>query len=172
MLQDALIYEFGSNYFVIQRSQQGKSPRPEWGPKRRPSDNSALTAKVPIGSSEEQVGGAVLEALDNYDRHPPSFDSWELKELRKQLCDWVGVRGYPTLVKNSRLVMVLRDPEQDSITVIPFDNHNLNPWESQLTDQQIVLSGTAPADEVGRAVETAFAHATYHPERKDPPHAA
>lgn len=168
MEQDTLIYEYRSTLFIIQRSQQGKAKRPGDGSGQRLSESSGLTASLPVGAVHEQIGAGVLKALDSFDRHPPSYDPWELKELRKQLCDWIGARGYPTLVKNSRLVLVLRDSEQGTLVVIPFDNHNLNPWETQLTDRQLVLPATASAREVGQAVETAFTYATYHPDRKDP----
>ncbi len=47
--------------------------------------------------------------------HPPTYDAWELKERRKQLAEGVGARGYPTLVKNSRLVLVHRDRERGTM---------------------------------------------------------
>jgi hypothetical protein len=166
--RDSLIYEYGHEYFVIQRSQQGKSPKAEWGPQQRLSDNSGLTARVPRDVPDQEIGTAVITALRDFDRHPPKYDPHELKELRKQLSEWLGARGYPTIVKNSRMVLVVTDMAKHVTTVTPFDNHNRNPFESPMTDKEITLPENPSAAELGRAVNAAFRVSTFHPERKDP----
>jgi hypothetical protein len=159
---DMIIYELKGNYYFIERARQDRNGETS------PSENTALTSKLPVNADENEIGGAVLQALDNYDKVSPSYSPWELKELRKQLCGWVEVKSYPALVKNSRLVLVYKDFEKDKIFVIPFDNHNINPWETMLEKKAIVLASSAPADDIGEAVTNAFSIATYHPERKDP----
>ncbi|MBP7901618.1 MAG: CdiI family contact-dependent growth inhibition immunity protein [Spirochaetes bacterium] len=159
---DMIIYEFKDNYYFIQRSRQVRDREVS------PSENTALTQKLTVSADVCEIGNAVLIALNNYDKIPPVYSPWELDELRKQLCVWVGARSYRTLVKNSRLVLVDKDFGKKKIYVFPFDNHNIDPWETMLVKRAGRLDFSASAADVGKAVVKAFSVATYHPERKDP----
>jgi len=158
--QDSIIYEYGGFLCVIQRSPQDQ--RTHSGP----SENVKLAAKLPVDCHAEELGRATLEALDNYDKVAPQYSPWELKELRKQMCEWTGASSNAALVKNCRMVLVFYDLEAGMIRVIAFDNHNINPWETMLKDQQISLKIPADPHDLGCAIKKAFEIATYHPERK------
>lgn len=171
MTSDILIYEYQNNFFIIQRSQQGKHPNPLWGTEQRASENVKLFAELSVRSTFEDVGKAVVEALDRFDTILPAYDCWELDKLNRQLCEWIGVKSINSLYKNSRLVQVIRDDK--NITVLPFDNHNKNPWYSPMTsdmgfknmkNSQLPLE--ASFEIIGNAISVAFNLATYHPKRK------
>lgn len=156
---EMIIYEYKDNYYFIERGKQNSNAEIS------ASENTALSSILPVGANAEEVGSAVLKALGNYDKTLPDYSPWQLKELRKQLCNWVGARGYPTLVKNSRLVLVVKDFEKDEIVVIPFDNNNINPWETMLEDKAQRLPVNSSENDIGKAIEKAFTIATYHPDR-------
>jgi len=160
--QDMLIYEYRGDYYFIERSRQARDSE------ICASENTALTSKLPVSTDVGEIGNAVLKSLENYDKVPPAYSPWELKELRKQLCGWVGARSYTALVKNSRQVLVDKNYEKSKILVIPFDNHNIDSWETMLVRRAGRLDVTASAADVGKAVVKAFSIATYHPDRRDP----
>ncbi len=164
---ESLIYEFRKNYFVIERCQQGVELNPAHGSEQGPSEDCALSASLSLGCSAKDLGQALLKAIENFDTHPPAFNPWEDKEHQKALCDWMGVRGIPTLEKNSRLIQVVKDYGADIYTIYPYDNCNINPWNGPFAGHEIVLPGSSGPTEIGEAVIKAFAISTYHPERKD-----
>ena len=166
---ESLIYEFKNRYFVIERCQQGVKLNPAHGTEQGPSENCALSASLALNCSPDDLGLAVLKAIDVFDTHPPAFDPWENKELGKLLCSLMGARGIPTLEKNCRLVQVVKYHDTDIYTVYPYDNCNLNPWHGPFEGRDIVLPGSSGPTEIGEAVLRAFSISTYHPERKDPP---
>ena len=92
---DVLIYEFESKFFVLERCQQGVDINPTHGPRQNASENAAVSQVVALNYSDAQLGKAVLNALDNFDSHAPTYESWQNKELGKQLCSWLGARSIP-----------------------------------------------------------------------------
>lgn len=171
MTKDILIYEYQDVFFIIQRSQQGKSPNPLWSKEQRASENVKLFMKLSVGSTSEEVGKAVIEALEEFDKTLPAYDSWELEQLNRQLCKWIGANSINALYKNSRLVQVIKN-EKD-ITIVPFDNHNKNSWYAPMTTdmgfkdlENCHLSLEASFKMIGNAIYEAFKLATYHPQRK------
>lgn len=56
-----------------------------------------------------------------------------------------------------------------NIQIIPFDNFNLNKWETLLENEATVLPLDASIEELGRSIIDAFARATFHPDRKARP---
>ena len=170
MYQDMLIYEFEENYFLIQRGQQGKNPRPQtWH--QYPSEDVKLFAKLPFSCTCEELGQAAIGALDNFDTTAPQYDPWENKELNKQLCEWLETRYFATITKNSRLVQLIR--EENKIEIIPFDNHNKNPWYGPMTkemdfkkDMFFTISNDSPYEIIGKLIFEAFTISTYNPEMK------
>ena len=172
MTQDILIYEFEGNYFLIQRGQQGENPAPQTSCQRQlPSENTGLFSKLPFSCSSEKLGEAAIMALDNFDVIPPQYDPWENKELNKQLCEWLGTKYFATITKNSRMVQLVR--EENTVEIIPFDNHNKNPWYGPMIkdagfrkDVFFTTSSDSSHETVGQLIFDAFAISTYHPERK------
>lgn len=169
MKEDILIYEYQTWYFIIQRSQQGKEPNPKWGKEQRASENSSLFCKLPLTCTIEDMGKSSIEALDCFDKILPMYDSWELKELNKQLCGWIGVKSINTLNRSCRLVQVVRT--ECNISVLPFDNYNENPWCCPMTSEFgfknriIELPKDSSFGDIGKAIFEAFKHATYHPNK-------
>jgi hypothetical protein len=170
MTQDMLIYEFEGNYFLIQRGQQGKNPTPQT-PHQRPSENVRLFSKLPFSCTSKELGEAAIETLDNFDTVPPQYDSWENKELNKQLCEWLETRYFATITKNSRLVQLER--EGNLISIYPFDNHNKQPWYGQMTKKCgfkkevfFTTSSDSSHEVIGKLIFEAFNISTYHPERR------
>ena len=166
-----LIYEFEGSYFLIQRGQQGKNPMPQT-PYQQPSGNVKLFAKLPLSCSCEELGQTAVGALDNFDTITPKYDPWEFKELNKQLCEWLETRYFATITKNSRLVQLRR--EKNTIKIIPFDNHNKNPWYGPMTkemdfkkDMFFTISNESSYETIGKLIIDAFTISTYHPERKN-----
>ena len=169
MKQDMLIYEFEENYFLIQRGQQGKNPTPTTH--QRASEDVGLYSKLPFSCSPEELGKAAIETLDNFDTVPPQYDSWENKELNKQLCGWLKTRYFATITKNSRLVQLYR--EGNIISIYPFDNHNKQPWYGPMIkdcgfrkEVFFTTSSDSSPETIGKLILEAFAKATYNPERK------
>lgn len=170
MTKDILIYEYQDVFFIIQRSQQGKSPNPLWGKEQRASENVKLFMKLSVCSASEEIGKVVIGALEEFDKVLPAYDPWELKELNQQLCKWIGVCSINTLYRNSRLVQVSKN-EKD-ITILPFDNHNKNPWYGPMSIdmgftsiENCHLPLEVSFEMIGNAIYAAFKLATYHPKR-------
>ncbi|AOR63395.1 contact-dependent growth inhibition system immunity protein [Pectobacterium wasabiae] len=157
----SIIYEFGDKYFIVQRSKQDKRQA------ESPSENVALAAALPINTDITTLGNEALTAIDNYGVVDPAYKPWELKELRKQLCGWVGARSYTGLIKNCRIVLLYKNFDEEKIKIIPFDNHNIKAWESMMNDDIIALPIDATIDDIGTAIDKAFSISTYHPERKN-----
>lgn len=160
-IYDSIIYEYNETYFIIQRSRQSRNVEDSV------SENVALAASLPNSTDYSKLGEAALVALDQYDVVEPAYKPWELKELRKQLCGWVGAKSYPGLLKNSRIVLMVKDFAAETIKIIPFDNNNIKPWESMIDTKIISLPIYANHDSVGQAIDAAFSISTYHPERKN-----
>lgn len=158
-LRDALIYEYGNHFWIIQRS-----PQSEIG--SGPSENVALAARLPLLATAMELGSATLQALENFGTIRPLFAPWEIKELRKLLCGWIGARSMKDLLKNGRLVLVDQTFKDGELRVLPFDNHRINPWETLLEDKVIALPLYPQIEALGAAILTAFDLSTYHPERK------
>jgi transposase len=161
MKKDAIIYEHSNSLSVIQRARQDQREG-----QQGPSENTALAGKASLHDNAEVIGAICNRALDAYDVVPPKYDPWELKELRKDLCKWIGIKSFSNVVKDTRLVLVVRDEQNRETSVIPFDNHNSKPWEEMLVDQAIKLPFASTDDELGNAVKLAFEIATYHPQKK------
>ncbi|MTD28601.1 DUF1436 domain-containing protein [Erwinia sorbitola] len=157
---DAIIYEYGDKYFIIQRSKQDERQS------ECPSENVALTDSLPVGISYPLLGEGVLRAIDNYGAIKPSYSPWELKELRKQLCGWIGAKSYSGLLRASRLVIAQKNFARDRIEIIPFDNFNINKWETMLVGDMICLPADSDFESVGMAIYKAFSIATNHPDKK------
>ncbi|MBI0520939.1 DUF1436 family protein, partial [Pectobacterium parmentieri] len=146
-IYDAIIYEYNDKYFIIQRSRQDKSQA------ESPSENVALAAVLLTNVDITTLGKEALTAIDNYDVVDPAYDPWELKELRKQFCGWVGARSYTGLIKNCRIALLYKNFDEEKIKVIPFDNHNIKAWESMMNDDIIVLPIDATIDDIGAAID-------------------
>lgn len=159
-IYDAIIYEYDQHFSIIQRSPQDEKITDA------PSEDVALAGEVPIDTSPTEIGRAVLLAIENYGTIRPKYTPWELKKIKKQLCNWVGAKSHPDLQKNSRIVLVQKNMNKQSIQIIPFDNFNLNKWETLLENEAAELPLSASTEELGRSVIDAFARATFHPDRK------
>lgn len=156
----SVIYEISDKYFIIQRSKQDKLQE------ESPGENVALASVLPKKIDTMTLGQEALAAINSYGKVDPAYDPWELKELRKQLCGWIGVRSYPELMKSCRIVLLEKDFDKNIINVIPFDNNNVKPWENMIDHEIISLPIDADKDNVGIAIDMAFSKSTYHPERK------
>lgn len=159
-IYDTIIYEYGQHFSIIQRSPQDEKIT------NAPSEDVALAGEIPLNTSPAEMGRAVLLAIENYGVVRPKYTPWELKEIRKQLCNWVGAKSHPDLQKNSRIVLVQKNMNKQSIQIIPFDNFNLNKWETILENEATELPLGASIEELGRSVIDTFARATFHPDRK------
>lgn len=156
----SIIYEYNEKYFIIQRSKQDNQQD------ESPSENVALAAVLPLNIDIKTLGKEALIAINKYNLIEPTYQPWELKELRKQFCGWVGARSYTGFIKNCRIVLVERDFDKSKINIIPFDNHNIKQWESMLDDNIISLSIEPNIEEIGSAIDKGFSISTYHPDRK------
>ena len=159
---DAIIYELNGELSYIQRARQDQTRDDTV------SENTALTAKLPLNADLAELGAAVLLALNNYDKVVSPYWPWDLKELRKQICDWVGVRAWATLLKSTRIVLLEKNFKKNKIVLTPFDNCNLFSYEEMLTKKAISLPFDVAPELLGKAVVDAFQIATYHPLRKIP----
>lgn len=157
---DAIIYEYGQRFSVIQRSPQDENINDA------PSENVALAGELALNTSPSEIGRIALQAMENHGVVRPKYAPWEIKEIRKQLCNWVGAKSYPDLLKNSRIVLVQKNTGAKRIQTIPFDNFNLNKWETLLESETAELPFSASAEELGRLIIDAFSKATFHPDRK------
>lgn len=157
---DVIIYEYDKQYFIIQRSKQDKRQD------ECPSENVALAAKLPENVNLAKLGEKVLDAINDYGRIDPTYPPWELKKLRKQLCSWLDAKSYSSVLKNSRMVIAQKNFDNNKIEIIPFDNFNINAWETLLVDDIIYLPIDSDAKSIGTAVNIGFSIATFHPERK------
>ena len=131
-----------------------------------------MFAKLEISCPKEQMGKAVIGALDKFDVVPPKHDPWDYKELNAQLCGWLGARSVNALTKNSRLVQVIKDG--DKLEILPFDNHTKQPWYGPMIkdvgfrkEKLFKIPSDSSFEMIGKLIFDAFAIATYHPERKD-----
>jgi len=84
------VYEYKSNFFVIQRGQQGVNLYPEYGEDERSAENVKLYAKLPAEIEEHHLGLIIVEALDLFDTETPDFEPWETEKLNKNLKKWLG----------------------------------------------------------------------------------
>ena len=158
-LRDALIYEYGNHFWIIQRS-----PQSEMG--GGPSENVALAGRLSLVATTLELGSVTKQALESFGRIRPLFAPWEIQKLRKLLCGWIGARSMNDLLKNGRLVLVDQSFEEDALRIVPFDNHRINLWETLLEDKAIVLPLHPQTEALGAAILAAFDLSTYHPERK------
>ncbi len=163
---NATIYEFKGNYFVIEESQQGTTAHESVY--QRASEIRALAIKLPIGGSVEELGNATRRALANYDIEPPKYNSWDSKELVKQLVGWLGARGFATIEKNSRMVRVSEELSSGTIKVYPSDNYQANPWYGIELDKVLVIDEKCTDEALGEVILEAFTQSTYNPDRVDP----
>ena len=158
MTQDTVIYEFKNAFFILQRSEVGTE--------------TGLIAKLEIPCPKEQMGKAVIGALDKFDEIPPGHDRWDYKKLNAQLCAWLGAKGVNSLTKNSRMVQVIRDG--DKLEILPFDNHTKQPWYGPMIkdcgfrkEKIFAIPSSSSFETIGKFISDAFEIATYHRERKD-----
>lgn len=159
-IYDIIIYEYDQYFSVIQRSPQDENINDA------PSEDVALAGKFPINASPSEMGRTIMQAIDNYGQVRPKYAPWELKEIRKQLCNWVGAKSGPDLQRNSRIVLVQKNMHAQKIQIIPFDNFNLNKWETLLESKTTELPLGTSEEELGHSVIGAFSKATFHPDRK------
>lgn len=158
--ETATISEYGNQYWIVEESSQ------QWPDKDGPTEKVALTGSLPLECSASEMGKLGLVSLDNFNSKRPTFKPWELKELRRQICSWVGAKSWPSLYKNSRYVWVARDSSEDRLRIIPVDNCVVEPNESPLMDHVIELKCSVGPEELGAQIIKAFKYATPHPERK------
>lgn len=161
----ATVYEFKGSYFVIEEAQQGTKALIT--AHQRPEEIRALGAKLPTPVDVGVLGQEARAALERFDIEPPAYDSWQPKELTKQMVGWLGARGFATIVKNSRRVKLRQILQTGEITVFPGDNHQAHPWYGLLEDKALVLQSTCTDEELGKVILQAFALSTYHPDRTD-----
>lgn len=162
----AMVYEFKGSYFVIEEAQQGTKALIT--AHQRPEEIRALGAKLPIPADTGVLGREARAALERFDIEPPAYDSWQPKELTKQMVGWLGARGFATIVKNSRMVKLRQMLQTGGIAVFPGDNHQAHPWYGLLEDKALMLEGTCRDEALGDVILQAFALSTYNPERTDP----
>lgn len=161
------IYEYKGNYFLLEMCQQGQELNPLHGSRQMPSDFSALSAKLPIGSPAIEIGNATLKALSDFDTRPHPFNEFDIPARNRVIASWFGARGMGSLEKNCRVVQIIKYLENGKMHVIPFNNHNINNWNGPMEGRNIVLRSDDSASKLGETVKDAFLIATYHPERKD-----
>jgi hypothetical protein len=164
LYKDVLVYEYKNNYFVIQRSTQGQ----EYDKRVKAGENAGLFSKLSLDCPSESLGNDVFMALENYNKIRPSFDPWELKELNKQSCIWVGARGRKTFDRDSRCVQIIKT---NKLKIIPFDNCNKNEWYGPMTKEMgfknkvTTIEVHSSFEIIGNKVKAAFKESTYNPKR-------
>jgi len=163
--EDVLLYEFKQYFYIIQRGQQGITLAPRHGSMQRGTESVKLYAKIRIGCTEEELGSAILGAMDAYDTVGPDFESWEREKLRRNMKIWLEARGQKDIDVNSRCVQILRRLNRGGeYEIVPYDNKNLNPWYGPYDGKEIFLPFGATASEIGTAVRQALTIATHHPQ--------
>ena len=160
MTEVCTIYEYGNKYWVIEQSAQ------LWPKDEGPTERVALAGSLPQGYTSLEMGELAFHALDNFNSKKPKFRPWQLKELRKDLCSWVGAKSWPSFYKNARYIWIIRDRSLNSLRVLPVDNCNNQPIESPLERFTVETTADISAQEFGDLIRSAFLHATSHPERK------
>lgn len=158
--ETATIYEYGNQYWVIEESSQ------QWPDRDGPVEKVALAGSLPLDGAASEIGRLGLLALDKFNEKKPEFKPWEIKESRKQICTWVGAKGWPSFYKNARYVWLARESSEGRLRIIPVDNCTSGPSESAVMDRIIELKGGENPAELGASILEAFKYATSHPERK------
>ena len=133
---------------------------------RAPTERVALTGSLPQGYTSLEMGELTFRALSNFNSKKPRFRPWQLKELRKDLCSWVGARGWPSFYKNARYIWIARYQPSNMIRIFSVDNCNTHPYESALREFTIEATAGIDAQKFGDLIRSASLHATSHPERK------
>src|SRR5262249_37488243 len=90
-----IIYEYCNKYWIIEESCQ------LWPDDEGPTERVPLTGSLPQCYTSLEMGELTFQALDNFNSKKPKFRPWQLKELRKDLCSWVGAKGWPSFYKNT-----------------------------------------------------------------------
>ena len=157
------IYEYSDKYWIIEQSCQ------LWPAHEGPTERVALAGSLPQNCTSLEMGELTFQALDRFNSKQPKFRPWQLKELRKDLCSWVGARGWPSFYKNARYVWIARYRPSNVIRIWPVDNCNVHPIESALEKFTIETTADIDAQKFGGLIRSAFLHATSHPERKIKP---
>ena len=164
MVAETLIYEYKDNYFIIQRSTQGKAFN-----ETSPSENAALYSKLSINCSSEQLGKDARGAIENYNKIRPQWEPWELEILNKNFCKWVGAKGRKSFDRDSRCVQIIKT---DKLEIIPFDNCIKNEWYGPMLrdmgfkNKIITINIESDYKNIGENIKKAFTVATYNKERK------
>jgi len=138
-----IIYEYVNKYWIIEESRQ------LWPEDKGPTERVALTGSLLRCYKSLEMGELTFQALSNFNSKKPTFSPWQLKELRKDLCSWVGARGGPSFYKNARYVWVARYRPSNVIRIFPVDNCNTHPYESALKEFTIETSADIDAQKFG-----------------------
>ena len=163
---EAMIYEYKNNYFIIQRSTQGKN----FDKRTKATEDVALYSKLLLNCSTEQLGKDAIKALENFNKIRPQWDPWELQILNKNFCSWVGARGRKSFDRDSRCVQIIKDK---NFEIIPFDNCIKNEWYGPMLNEMgfrnkiIILDIKSDCKIIGENIKKAFTQATYNPNRKN-----
>ncbi|EBH8753800.1 hypothetical protein K9W31_001330 [Salmonella enterica subsp. enterica serovar Kua] len=155
----AEVYEYNGFFWVIEKSFQ------IWPDKGGPTERVALAGHLPVNCPSDEMGRVCFDALLNFNSKGPSYKPWELAELRKLFCSWVGARGWTSFYKNSRYLWVTSN-ELDKIKITPVDNCNIFPYESGLDDSAVYVNRCDGVKVLGEGIFKAFKYATYHPDKK------
>jgi hypothetical protein len=164
LYEQALVYEYRGNFFIIQRGQQGVKLNPEHGDEQRAAESVKLYAELSSTSEDNLLGSKIIDALNLFDTEPPEFNPWENTKLGGNLKKWLKARGQNDIKINTRLIDVTKRLDRGgSYEITPYDNFNLNPWCGPMTQQCMTLSPSASILDIGKAARRAFEIATHHP---------
>lgn len=153
------VYEYKDYFWVIEKSFQ------VWPDEGGPTERVALAGSLPVPCTSKDIGDVCIKALLNFNSQKPPYKPWELTELRKLFCSWVGVKNWNSFYKNARYIWVIGD-NLGKVEIIPVDNCNLFPYETGINDSAIYVDNGFDSEGLGSGIFKAFKYATNHPDRK------
>lgn len=163
------IFEYKKKYFIIQECQQGRLLNPQHGNSQRGADFAALATIFNANNANaDELGDAILSALEKFDTEPHPFDDFDFSSRNKYIKKWMGARGIKEWETNQRVVDVIYKIVEDKYIIRPYANHTINPWIGPEGMPEFILQGDISAKEMGNTVLRAFQIATYNPNRTDP----
>lgn len=133
-----------------------------------PSDHSAdiagLSSTFTIDTDPSEIGEKINVALKELNIEQIPYSSWELPKRNKIIKKALKLKAISEFGNRTRLVQIGYSDDNQELTLVPFDNSNIEPWYSPILSKQIVVKINCTDAELGQAVKECFKVATKHPE--------
>jgi hypothetical protein len=122
---------------------------------------------VDVNADTKRLGRCAMEAIGRFSFGEAKVTQYETDVINKNICKWVGARGINSFEKNSRFLLLERDEEENCFIISPCDNFTSFSYQWFFNKDIVRISANSSEMELGKAVQTGFMRATYHPDRKD-----